>query len=196
MIKSGEALCLFFLVVSLACARAPTPNSTGPAAEATELKKAAEAGARSNAAVPTPKTANSTGRQETPLTVRWMVMSRTEKSVTLTARVDRRAALSTPVKVAVVAPKGVTLAGGAAEFSISPSDGPSVTDTTYVLSFSEVPTEDIVLTADVSGSGFGVHATDVYRFGRPAPVVALPQPTGPHLQLGGQDLGASVPLKQ
>ena len=137
-----------------------------------------------------------TTRQETPLTVSWVVVEATEKSVKLVARVDRRAALAVPVKVAVAAPKGATLTTGAAAFSISASDGPSVTDTEYVISFATPPLEDLVLTADANGGGLGVHAQDVYRFGRAAPVAPTPDPSGPHLQVGGQDLGGSVPLKQ
>lgn len=178
VIRSREALCLVtLLTASLGCARAPTPTTTGPDGEPA-----------------TPST--TTTRQETPLTVTWVVAERTETSVRLTARVNQRAALQVPVKVAVVAPKGATLSGGAAAFSISPSDGPSVTDTVYVVSFAAVPTEDIVLTADASGAGFGVHATDVYRFGRPEPKVEVPAATGPGLKLGNLDLGRSVPIPE
>jgi hypothetical protein len=147
--------------------------------------------ARPPAAAPPPTT-----RQETPLTVTWVESERTGTSATLIARVNRRAAVSVPVKVTVEAPKGVTVAGGAMTFFIPASEGPSVTDTPYVVTFAAPPAEDLLLIAEAAGTGFGVHAEDRYRFGRAAPVVAAPEANGTHLQVGGQDLGASVPLKQ
>lgn len=136
-----------------------------------------------------------TQRQETPLTVSWIVVERAEKSVKLVARVERRSLLAVPVNVVVLAPKAVSLSGGPTAFAIPAADAPGIIDTVYLAAFSTAPTEDLVLTADARGVGFGVHAQDAYRFGRPAPGQEKPAATGPHLQLGGQDLGPAVPLE-
>lgn len=135
-------------------------------------------------------------RPETPLAVSWIVTGSEEHAVRLLARVDRRAPLAIPVKVAVQVPASATLTGGPASYVIAASDAAGVTDTAFTVSFAAVPAEDLLLTADAVGEGFGVHAVDAFRFGRAPPEPGAPAATGQHLELNGHDYGAAVPLSR
>lgn len=133
-------------------------------------------------------------RAEAPVVVSWVVKSAEAGRVSLVARVDRRAPLAVPLKVSVVVPANVKVVSGQTAFELPASREAEVTERSFVFSFDQVPSEDLRLVAEVHEESFGLHAEDVYRFGRPAPVVEGPQRSGPSIQVGGHDLGQGVPL--
>lgn len=132
---------------------------------------------------------------ESPARVAWVVKSLESGRVTLTARVERFAPMAVPLAVTVAVPASVRVLQGKTSYLVPASDGAATNEAEFVFAFDAAPSDDIVLTADVQTPSFGVHATDAYRFGRPAPVGPMPKATGPHLKIGERDFGPTVPLQ-
>lgn len=133
-------------------------------------------------------------RAEAPVFVSWVVKASDANSVNLVARVTRRAPLAVPLKVSVIVPATVKVVSGQTAFEVPASREAGVTESPFVFSYEKAPLEDLRLVADIREPGFGLHAEDVYRFGRPVPVVEVPKAVGPSIEVGGHDLGQGVPL--
>ena len=106
--------------------------------------------------------------------------------------VERTAAAFNPLELRVVLPQSVKLVSGALQQNLDDK-----TSTRWVrvikVQIGEVPSEDILVTVDVRGDGFGAHASSAYRFGRPEP--RLPEPvTDTPRSVGGLDVGSAIPL--
>ena len=129
-----------------------------------------------------------------PLVVIWSEKELAAHSATLEARVEYRGRFTLPVHLAVKVPAGATLVSGPAELELPAQETATTVATEYKLSFASVPAGDLLLVADARGEASGVHAENVYRFGRPAPAPVVPNATGPSVKLGGHDLGPSIPL--
>ena len=131
-----------------------------------------------------------------PLTAELAITSSTPGHATLAARVRRHVGFAADVAVHVSVPAGARLTGPTDW--ISPGTATASTDERSLeVAFDAVPATDLELEASVQGTGFGVTAHAAYDFARPAPAaaaVARP-PDGPHLIVGGHDLGPSRSLR-
>lgn len=134
-------------------------------------------------------------RAEAPVFVNWVVQGADEHSVALTARIDRRAPMSIPLSVTVVPPPSLKLVSGELSFVLEPSASAGLVERPFSFSFDRIPAEDLRLVADAQSAGFGVHAEDAYRFGRPVPGAIVPATSGPAVKVGDHDFGQGVPLK-
>ncbi len=131
---------------------------------------------------------------QTPLRVRWNVLSDRNGHVVAEAVVERRAVLRFPVVVRVEAPEGLSLVSGRPQFTV-PVDGQTGA-MTIPMEFAysgSAPKGDLKLLADAGDLGIGIHASDVYRFGRRVEA-KKPESAGPRMQLGDKDLGPAIPL--
>jgi hypothetical protein len=139
-------------------------------------------------------TAVDDGAPRAPLQVRWNVLSDAGGRLKVEAVIERRSALRSPVTVMVEVPAGLQLVSGQTTLEV-PADAPAgASSLALEFSYTSTPLADLVLVADLAGARMGVHAVASYRFGRPEPTQARPAPTGPSLQVGGRDLGPSIPL--
>ncbi|MFL5354387.1 hypothetical protein [Archangium sp.] len=133
---------------------------------------------------------------QAPARVSWKVVSSDGKTVTLLAQVHQLTALSVPLAVSVEPPPGVRLVKGPSTWTVPPTEQPCVHATQLTFAIDTPPSGDLLLVADARGTGFGIHATDAYRFGRPEPTPPLPRPTGPEVKLGPRKFGPAVPSQQ
>lgn len=108
--------------------------------------------------------------------------------------VERTAAAFNPLELRVALPRSAKLVDGELLQTI---DDKASTKWARVIKvqIDEVPAEDIVVTVDVRGDGFGAHASSAYRFGRPEPRLPDP-PTDTPRSVGGLDVGSAIPLGQ
>ncbi|MFY0569739.1 hypothetical protein ACN28E_38745 [Archangium lansingense] len=111
-----------------------------------------------------------------PARVSWKVVSSDPKTVTLMAQVHQLAPLSVPLSVSIETPPGVRLVSGPSTWTVPPTEKPCIHETRLTFAIDTPPTGDLLLVADAHGTGFGIHATDAYRFGRPEPTPQLPKP--------------------
>ena len=130
----------------------------------------------------------------TPLFVRWQMLSDEGGRLRISAVVVRRTLLRVPIDVHVEVPPGLQLVAGTTAFQLEANLQPGETVSTLEFTYSGTPSKDLKLIADASGTGMGVHATDVYRFGRPAPEAPRPQPSGPINKVGDVDLGPAIEI--
>jgi hypothetical protein len=113
--------------------------------------------------------------------------------ITLDVTIHRRGLAGAPIQLATTLPAGATWVAGALT-EIIPDDGAHVVTRRIELQLgSAVPAGDVVVTMDVTGAAGGLHATAVYRFGRPEP--RLPTPRFEPHPLGGR-VRHAVPLGQ
>ena len=98
-----------------------------------------------------------------------------------------------PLDLTVSLPAGAKLVGGATSETITDTRTAQVSRTLHVI-IDAIPAADLVVTVDRQTTQWGVHATDQYRFGRPAPKGAQPaaeplpgSPRGP--------LRSAIPIK-
>ncbi|PTL79492.1 hypothetical protein DAT35_32265 [Vitiosangium sp. GDMCC 1.1324] len=130
---------------------------------------------------------------QAPARVSWKVVSSDPKTVTLLAQVHQLTPLAVPLNVSIETPPGVRLISGPSTWTVPPTDKPCIHETRLTFAIDTPPTGDLLLVADARGTGFGIHATNAYRFGRPEPTPALPKPTGPEVKLGPRKFGPAVP---
>lgn len=129
-----------------------------------------------------------------PLLVRWQLLSEAGGRLRISAVVVRRSLMRVPIDVHVEVPPGLQLVSGTTAFQIEANLQPGETVNTLEFTYSSTPSEGLKLVADARSSGMGVHATDVYRFGRPAPQQPRPQPSGPNNKVGDVDLGPAIQI--
>jgi hypothetical protein len=153
-----------------------------PAASKTEPKRAAA-----------PPVAESGPR--TPLQVSWNEKLLSPHSALLEARVQYNGPFDVPVHVMVQLPAGASLTRGEAQLDVPAQTTATTVVNEYEVAFGEVPAADLVLVADGKSESSGVHATALYRFGRPAPQAVTPQANGPELKLNGNNFGHAIPLQ-
>ncbi|SRR6266849_3894410 len=139
--------------------------------------------------------AASNAAPQTPMRVRWNVLSDHNGHLAIEAIVERRASLSFPVSVRVEIPPGLSLVSGLLQFEV-PADGQTGESATRLeFTYSgAAPTGDLMIIADAHAPGVGIHATDVYRFGRIEPAQVRPQPSGPNIKVGDKDLGPAIQI--
>lgn len=157
-----------------------------PAATASEPKPAP---------APAPVPVTESGGPKTPLSVSWSEKQLSPHSAVVEARVQYNGPFDMPLHLVVQVPAGATLAKGEATLDVPAQPTATTVSNVYELTFDQVPAGDLVLVADAKSPVTGVHATSVYRFGRAAPAVQLPQANGPDVKFNGLDLGHSVPLQ-
>jgi hypothetical protein len=168
----------------------PAPKQEAPpAAPAPSTGQGGSGSAGSTRAAP----ATPTQGIQAPARVSWKVVSSDAKTVTLLAQVHQLTPLSVPLAVSVEVPPGVRLIRGPSTWTVPPTEQPRVHETRLTFALDTPPTGDLLLVADARGAGFGIHATDAYRFGRPEPTPELPKPTGPEVKLGPRKFGPAVP---
>jgi hypothetical protein len=131
-----------------------------------------------------------------PMLVRWQLLSDNGGRLRISAIVVRKALLRVPIDVQVEVPPGLQLVSGTTTFRLEANLPPGETVATMEFVYSRAPREDLKLTAHATGPGMGVHATDVYRFGRPAPHPPRPQPSGPSNKVGDVDLGPAIEIEK
>lgn len=179
-------------VFILGCHR---PEPVAPRQEAPPVAPAPSTGRGGSGNVGSARASPTQGIQA-PARVSWKVVSSDAKSVTLLAQVHQLTALSVPLAVSVEAPPGVRLVKGPSSWTVPPTEQPCVHETLLTFAIDSPPSGDLLLVADARGTGFGIHATDAYRFGRPEPTPQLPRPTGPEVKLGPHKFGPAVPSQQ
>jgi hypothetical protein len=172
-----KCVAMFFVAIAAGCsntalkASSPTQSESGPAKELTP------------------------DAPQTPLRVRWKVLSDSGGRLVADAVVERRAQLRFPVEVRLSLPEQLTLVSGTAPFVV-PADGQTgelVRRFEFAYTGSPPP-GDLMLIADARDTGLGIHATDSYRFGRHSET-KKPQTTGPGIFYGDKDLGPAIPLE-
>ena len=156
---------------------------------------ACQTGARDAATSATAASATaSESAAQTPMFVRWQVQSDSGGRLLITAVLTRRASLRVPIDLHVEVPQGLQLVSGPTDLKLEPNLPPGQTEVALEFQYSTPPAGDLKVIAVANGNGMGVHATDAYRFGRPAPTSAQPQPGGTSHRIGNVDLGPAVPL--
>jgi hypothetical protein len=164
--------------VTLGCvAQAPPPRT-------------AEAAVKGPEATPPTTTAS----QRAPMTVEWVKSGEAAGRLTLVARVNRFAAIRVPTTVQVTVPAGVRVVSGRTSWVIEGSESVAPVEEVLVFEVLQAGAQEILLAADATGTGFGVHAKKAYPLGPPAPKTAAPVP-GPDLEIGGRNFGPSVPAR-
>lgn len=179
-------------VLACGCHRpepAASRQEAPPAAPAPSIGQGGSGSAGSTPSAP----ATPTQGIQAPARVSWKVVSSDAKSVTLLAQVHQLTALSVPLAVSVETPPGVRLVRGPSTWTVPPTEQPCIHETRLTFAIDTPPTGDLLLVADARGTGFGIHATDAYRFGRPEPTPERPRPTGPEVKLGPRKFGPAVP---
>lgn len=133
---------------------------------------------------------------QTPMTAKWRVVSDAGGKVKLLAVISRFAELRSPVDVTVRVPPGVEHIGGRALFRLMDAAEQEETVEEFEFAYAKPPTEDLVLEAHAERSGMGIHAADVYRFGRPEPKKEYVKPSGADVQVGNVNLGPAIQLQK
>lgn len=110
--------------------------------------------------------------------------------VRLTLHIERRGPSTEPLDVSVRLPAGASLAEGLGQETIADTRGTTLTRA-LTIAIQSVPADDVQVTVDAQGQGYGMHATAAYRFGRPEP--KLPQPLSRAQALPGIK-GSSIPI--
>jgi len=129
-----------------------------------------------------------------PVHVHWYVVSDSNGSLRVNAVIEREGILPVPLDVRVEVPSGLAMVSGPAAFQV-PSEGEQRrTVVEYSFKYSRAPTADLRLMATATTVGFGVHASDSYRFGRPALKKHYAKPTGPEVRIGHINLGQLINL--
>lgn len=132
-----------------------------------------------------------------PFVVEWVPQGEVGARVTLVARVNRHIPFRVPIAVTVTIPAGLRIVSGRTNWIIDPSDSVGPVEEVVVVEVVEAGPQEMILAADVEGTGFGVHAKRSYVIGSvPArSATRASTPAGPHLEVGGHDFGPSVPAK-
>ncbi len=130
-----------------------------------------------------------------PLVVTWEAQGepRAGETFVVTARLARRGNFDQVLHVSVRVPDGARVVRGSTALDLPPTAAPRVDSIELALALATIPAGNLVLVADATGVGWGVHSEVPYRFGRSAPSVAGPAAQGPHVVIGGVDLGPAVP---
>ena len=127
------------------------------------------------------------------MTVEWVKQSEGQGRLTLVARVNRYVPIRVPITVTVTLPPGLHLVAGKTSWVIDGSESTSPVEEVLVFDGVSGVVPEIVLSADVTGSNFGIHAKRSYSTGPAVQSrVVAPYP-GPKLEVGGRDFGPSVP---
>ncbi len=132
-----------------------------------------------------------------PITVKWLTRQATPGRLELTARVTFNAPFREPVTVSVSVPPGVQLLKGPASFLATAPPGLGAVDTDYGFGIPAGSVGDLVVTVDLQGPGFGVHAKDVHTVGGPslgARKAIQVDASAPPVNVNGIDLGPPTPL--
>jgi hypothetical protein len=119
-------------------------------------------------------------------------MPRSGEALVLEGIVTQRVPSQATVRVKLALPSGVQLVEGSSDQRLPPTFAPRTDAVRFVIRPTEIPDEDVILTVDLRGDGFGYHAEHRYRFGRKEPVPGAVLRDGPSPQLNGKDLGPSV----
>jgi hypothetical protein len=107
--------------------------------------------------------------------------------------VIERAMGGDPLDIRVMLPEGTDLVSGRTQEQIT--GGSKHVERSLVLRLSgDVPAADLRVTVDMRGTGYGVHATSAYRFGRPEPKLPQPPRQGRPVVIHGQNAGSPIPL--
>ena len=114
--------------------------------------------------------------------------------VDLELSIQRTLINEAPMKFTLTVPPGAKLIEGISSETIVDAESALIVRQ-FRLSFDSVPDADVVATVSVKQPGWGVHATDKYRFGRLAPKLPVPQRADFELGVGGRMLGAPIVLK-
>lgn len=114
------------------------------------------------------------------------------QDIEVVAEIEQRAG-SVPVALSLQLPDGVRLVSGQSEELLPVGNGKL--QRRFVVHVDRVPTTDIEVVADTSGSSFGAHAKSAYRFGRPEPRFAQPPRSGKPITVGGREVGRPIQLK-
>lgn len=147
---------------------------------------------RSEAAGPTDTSASA----RAPMTAEWVFQSEGSGRLSLIARVNRFAAVRAPTTVSVSVPAGVRVISGRTSWVIPASEATGPVEETYVFEVVQSGQQEVVLTADAEGVGFGIHAKKAYKLGGSTQKVnPVTSPSGPTLEVGGRDFGPAVPGK-
>ena len=132
-----------------------------------------------------------------PITVKWLTRQATPGRLELTARVMFNAPFGERVSVSVSVPPGVQLLKGPASFLATAPPGLGAVDTDYGFGIPAGSVGDLVVTVDLQGPGFGVHAKDVHTVGRPslgARKAVQVVVSAPPVNVNRIDLGPPTPL--
>jgi hypothetical protein len=130
-----------------------------------------------------------------PLTAKLEVKESSPGRAMLVAQVVRHVAFRADVGVRVTVPAGVAVTGPTEWVSPGTSEA-SVDARELEVRWTTLPPADLELVAQVQGLALGITASDAFRFGRPPPAAApRVAAEGPHLVIGGLDVGASVPIQ-
>jgi hypothetical protein len=143
---------------------------------------------------PTPPTeGDSRSRAVAPVVVR--IEKKREVApgeVELEVVIDRRT--SDPVSLAVELPPGAELVEGSTHETLD-EPGRRLVRTLRLRLPNGTPLDDVRVSADARGRGYGVRATSAYRFGRPAPKLAQPERSSTASIANGKALGKPIPIR-
>jgi len=134
-----------------------------------------------------------------PLIATWEVVSGEPAdgaTMVLHLRLERTGRWPMPVNVGIGVPEGVRVVRGDAQTTLAANPEPGVAVLEFEITIDRVPQDDLVAVVDSRTEGAGFHAEPRYRFGRPEPEVQVPVRDGPHVQIGGHDLGPSIRVEQ
>ncbi len=195
------------LACALACAPRTSPSAEPAGAGAPATPTAPGAARVAPAPPPTatePGTAASRARPAAspaagaPLTVKWVPRREGSTELELVARVEFRMRFDQPVAITVRTPPGVRLLSGPERWDARAPEDFAPVEAAYTFAIDGSPTGDIVLAADLSGPGFGVHGKDAFAVGVPRgkrSEAKAPAPEGPSIRVNGQDLGPTHEMK-
>lgn len=163
---------LLTLALSLGCAR-PAIAPPAPPAPQPEASRCAAA----------------------PMTARWTAVSKRPHGVgtrlTLEGVIELPGVTPGPVIATMRVPEGAAAASPVTLALGAHAQGERV-PIRFEVDYASTPSKDLSVEIDARDGDDFAHVLLAYRFGRPAPELALPRFEGPHAVLLGRDLGPSV----
>lgn len=161
------------LGLTAGCSRTPHVDAPAPAAQAAP--------------------ATSGRRSPVTLTLSGPSNPRVGIPITLTVGIERHLVLKEPLQLALLLPDGVTLLEGQATFELAPNAEPDTQTLRFVIRAKAMPTSDLRVILEARGQGFGLHAEQAYRFGRPPPLAPAPL-RGTSVRVGQRNFGRSIDI--
>ncbi len=113
--------------------------------------------------------------------------------VEVTATIERHNESTAPIDVTVALPAGAKLVSGSATEHIE-TMGPGILTRNWKIRIDGAPSDDFVVNVTSGASGWGVHAQQAYRFGRPEPKLPEPKRAEPMKGAAGKSLGQPILL--